>query len=192
MRKSDELEVELAFSLEERQKRRKKLHPEEIKNVCAMSMYDRYAYFVKRICFNEEVWALFDDAGLQSFLFNEKWCIPFWSHDEIGSTVLHVEHLSENLRNPKFVPIPIDDWINEILWEDMRPDNVHLFIQPVPNNDSRIVSVDDFLEDFVAEYAYFLIDFEGFDENDSEGTRQKWLHHSVVKAMQNNPKGKLP
>jgi uncharacterized protein DUF2750 len=192
MLKSEELKIRSELSLEERQGRRSPLHANELANIQKMDANARYIYFIKKICDTEEVWALFDDGGLQSFLYDEKWCIPFWTHENIARELLGIETFTKNLQNPKFLPIPMDNWIDEILWADMQPENIHLFVQPVPKSDAKIISVDEFLKDFTKIYSCFFGDFDDIDDGAIEETVKKWYRRSVVKPLSENPKRKLP
>ncbi len=190
--KSEELKIRPELSLEERQSRRSSLHANELTNIQKLDANERYIYFIKKICDTEEVWALFDDEGLQSFLYDEKWCIPFWTHEDIAREVLGIESFTKNLQNPKFLPIPIDNWIDEILWADMQPENIHLFVQPVPKNDAKIISVDEFLKDFTKIYSCLFGEFDDSDDGDVDGAVKKWYRQNVVKPLSGNPKRKLP
>lgn len=147
--------AELGFpetlDVETRIARRQSLSDEFVKSICASNATDRYEYAIETICTNQELWTVWiDDRGLM-----------VWGSENMGFTTNifpNIEFAKVFLRHsrptPEFIPVPIDDFIDELGPRLLQQScNVALF--DVPNSNSSIVlSVNDFVLDLVGAWEH--------------------------------------
>ena len=192
MLKSEELGIKIYTRLEQRIERRRQVHENEFENLKRFDHIGRHRFFIKKICASDEVWSLWDDSGLQTFLLDGKWCAPFWTDEYYVQKSLTIRKISSRLKNPKIIPIPIDDWINQILWDDLASDGVYIISQPMQGVDSITISVSECLDDIKDEFASFISSHKTFDPQDINSSIENWIKTSLQDNMKSGSEGKLP
>jgi Protein of unknown function (DUF2750) len=98
---------------------RRKIDAVEVYNIATMSESDRVTYFLQEVLAQEEVWSAWEDRGLLCFKLQGNTYTPFWPHEQYS--LLSTER---EFPSARYVPIPLDDWIDKILMELKKRDEL--------------------------------------------------------------------
>ena len=191
MKKSEQMGIRQVIDVETRVASRKPLHQLELDAVLKMEANLRFDYFIKRICLSQEIWSLWDEDGLQSFKIGDEWKTPFWTDEEVVKLSL-TSNIEKKLRGIKIIPIPIDDWVDEILWDDLYQDDAKLLIQPVPGKDATVIDVTSFTNELQAEVQKYSSASLGLDPELVGKSFEEWWRNVQKETMNSSPKGHLP
>ena len=121
--------------------RRKKLSKDKIDGLLNTPPEKRSAYSYSQIAESEEIWTLWEPKGLTEFSIKNEAAIFVWPHEEF--VINFSKQLSQNL-DYKTIPIPMNDFIDEILFYKASEYLLGIF-PTVPNEKAIIHSPEEFL-----------------------------------------------
>ena len=146
----EDLGLGLVRSLDDRIKRRQELPVNEADSVLKGSANTRYEYFFNAVSKGQEIWTIWDGEHMAEYGEDPAW-IP------VFPTRQFCELVSINEKDVSFVPIPIDDFVNEIV-PYLSANNIVVLIFPNLNQ-GDVVELD---------WENFLVELTGSWEQNHE------------------------
>lgn len=110
---SFELGICPVATIESRLAKRKNLSEDKCKRLISFSPQRRQNYTIRTIVEHQEVWTRWEGDELPMFESSQNAIVHIWPHQELAS-----QFNDDKLESPKCVPIPLNDWIDEILFVD--------------------------------------------------------------------------
>ncbi|WP_284166148.1 DUF2750 domain-containing protein [Frigidibacter sp. SD6-1] len=136
---------------EERRADRRPLTQTERHTLLSMAASDRYDYLLREMCAREEGWAAFGPQDMAGWLdpLHDLDVVPVWPHSELASSMEIVKRNSWDI-----VPIPVVDWIDEIIPKLIESEN---FVCAFPTNNGEFIvrSGEQFAKDLEAHWNGF-------------------------------------
>lgn len=175
------------MDVETRTKRRKSLSDPQIDSLVTASPETRQKYLIDQIADNHELWVVFDGQELPTFESSQNDVVHVWPNREFASLFR-----SKTIANPEVVPIPIDDWIDDVLYApNLEPVDIAYF--PVGLGKPVVMSdQDEFLRLVSSEWIRRFGNHADFDQRDPIGSIQNLLKQGFKNSMKSKPKGRLP
>jgi hypothetical protein len=126
---SKELGFPAILDVDARISRREGLSGKAVCSIFEMNQADRFAYAMKKIVSHQELWVPFQDGELIWFTIvtppDGEFILPIFPHKELAN-----EYFNKiPVQNVIFSPIPLDDFIDEFVWQ-LRDDRCFLDILP--------------------------------------------------------------
>jgi len=145
MQTSRELGIRPTLSLSERQLARKVLSETKTEGTARK----RTDFCLEEFCAREEVWVNFDKHGLVAWYDSKSECdiVPIWPCQASAEA-------SRKSTSDEAVPVPIDDFIDEIL-ASLSEDDFSVSIFPVAGIDFEIMSAEELLGAIASKWATF-------------------------------------
>jgi Protein of unknown function (DUF2750) len=187
----DKLSVSLGLTrvldVETRISRRVPVSMKEIEALSAASAESRQRYMLNEIVYRHEVWTVFDGDELPTFKSTQNDVLHAWPHREFA-----LKFHSQTITKPFAVPIPINDWIDMILFDEQQ-ENLDVAYFPVGTG-SAVVMTD--RETFLALVLEKWFDQFGnhteFDLHDQQGSISRMIAKAQNRNLLDAPKGRLP
>lgn len=136
---SEKYNIIQTLSLEKRLSARKDINEKTFKGVINSPSYKRSETFFREISDNQEIWTLWDSFGVISFHTETMdTAIGVWPHKK------YAEYFAETSLQGKStdaVPVPLDDFINEIAFSPTA--NIRLAIFPKSTEESSDILTPD-------------------------------------------------
>lgn len=161
---SSEVGFDSVPDVENRLAMRKVASNEFISAMKKMSAESRYMFFTRETAWRQEVWTLWDGNELPEMKYDDGWTVPVWTHRELALESSNNPSWLEVFSAPKAVPIPIDHWIDKFLLKEFEPDEVTLFVQPLPSTEALHIRVQDLLQGWYNEVKSFMINRDNFKD----------------------------
>lgn len=182
MKHNDKLDISsfLRFDLSERMKRRSELSKEILGEIYSKTHIEREKYFFNEVVNYEEVWTLWDGEELPEFQTEEgSWVLHVWPHKQFVQI-----YDAPSIASPQIIPIPIDAWVNDILFNSA--DDISVSVFPSNSIPVSVMRKEEFIERIYSEFVKVNI------PGDINLTT-----HEIVKLLEKGnmaakPKGKLP
>jgi len=175
--------------LETRIQERINLREEEIKSVSSKinSVMDKY--FFRKIVDHHEIWTVWDGGELPVFEGEGGTYFCVWPSREYAELFQ-----GKTIIDPKYVPIPIDDFVDEILFRNGKVlDSEDIGIFPVGDHQPfSVMSSEAFLEELVMEWRSRLAGNLPYDYSDSMESALKAIGKQIRTVSKFGPKGKIP
>ena len=120
------IKLPLSLTLEERIAARAGLDHRKVDTVWSQTHEKRKKYFFPEIANHEELWTLWENEALTEYGLSEgRWGVPVWPNKEFVSKFADVS----NIENYNIIPIPLDDFMNEIVFSESVPSEIIIFPQ---------------------------------------------------------------
>ena len=145
-----DLGIRQTMADDQRRRTRRDLSEQEFKGVQNSSPGKRYKYFLNEVLGHEEVWVCFLEDDLLMQKDSLGYLCPVWAHE-----LLAFENAAKFHKNAESVPVPIEDWIKEVIYKDLRPNEIRLAVMHIPGEECVALSCDQLLEDMSAEAKLF-------------------------------------
>jgi len=142
MKPSEEYKIVPQLSLEERISRRSELTLEKTEALLNADFDDKEKYFFNEVSNNEEVWTLWESGQLMEFsLANNVWGVCAWPNE----VFVRKFAITLGLESYDVVPIPINDFLDEVIFNQNPASDVIIFPIEV-NAKSNVCSAEVFAE----------------------------------------------
>jgi Protein of unknown function (DUF2750) len=166
---------------------RKNLSDKQINGLISANSDKRKKYFFSEIVSNHELWTVFDGQKLPTFKTSKNDALQVWPYKEFAEIFF-----DKSILHPKIVPIPIDDWIDLILF-DPKERALDLTYFPVgPSTPSMMSSRESFLEDLLTEWYLRFGNHPQFEAADPGESIARLLKAGLKESMKSSPKGRIP
>lgn len=145
------IEFPLSFTLDERIERRVPLNEKKVLAIWAEKPEKRLKYFFSKIVEHEELWTLWENEELLEYaLSNDCWGIPVWPNKEFADKFARTTKST----NWRCIPIPLDDFINDVIFAGEAPSETIIFPQKLDEY-SYVQGHDTFVESIKNEFKKF-------------------------------------
>lgn len=172
------------FDVETRIKRRIDPSIEMMDGFSKASALKRQKHTLEMIVTHQEVWTVWDGNQLPTYETEGNPAMDIWPYKK-AAELFH----RQDVCNPQFVPIPLDDWINEILFTN-NTDPVDISYFPSGNKKQVMVSdKDEFLRLVQNEWTN---QYGVTGQVMSEGEWENHINKNMLGSLQSKPKGNLP
>ena len=120
------------MDVEARIERRKEISNNLVSRFLDVEAEKRGKYFFNEVADHQEVWTVWDGEVLPEYETSiGKWAINCWPHRAFAR-----EFHSKTIKDPQFVPIPIDAFIDDVIKPNI--DTLELMIFPVAVNHTAL------------------------------------------------------
>jgi len=189
MTKSQEIGLSPVLDVEERIRQRRKLSDKEVEGVVCSDPEKRRKYFFSKIVDSHEIWTVWDSDELPTFTSSRNDLIYVWPAKEFADA-----YNSKSISNPRSVPIPIDDFIDEILYSEEGKRELDVGIFPVNGCELFIaMGRDDFIDKLLQEWR--SRSWSRFEEKAEPNPGEDYLKkilRQVEGVVRTKPKPRLP
>ena len=149
MNKAENFGISMSLTLEQRISNRKIITSEKVIGLSQASPQHRAKHLIHVVAQTEEVWTRWDNENLEVGYGDDKWAVEIWPYKECVKF-----SYQESKNGVKVTPIPMVDFINEILFVDSE--ERYLFVFPAnPYEKTQIFSAVEFckaLAEAIAEF----------------------------------------
>jgi Protein of unknown function (DUF2750) len=184
---SEYLGLSPILDLEARILRRSIVKEAEFNGLLHANADQRQKYLINKIVDSHELWTVFDGDELPTFISSQNDVLHIWPNEEFALSCY-----SRTILNPRAVPIPIDDWVDVVLYSP-GSNNIDLAYFPVgPERPVKMGSREAFIDLLMSEWRRCFGNHEGFDQNDPENSVTNLIRKGQKQSMCSRPKGKLP
>jgi Protein of unknown function (DUF2750) len=166
---------------------RKFLSNEEINGVISAGADKRKKYFFSKIVSSHELWTVFDGSKLPTFKTSKNDSLQVWPEKQFAEMFF-----DKTISQPKVVPIPINDWIDLILFDPRERALDITYFSVGPSTPSIMSSRESFLEDLLTEWHGRFGNHPQFEISDPGGSIARLLEAGLKNTMKSSPKGRIP
>jgi len=120
---SEQYGITQVSNFDVRASNRRRLSAAEVSALSKASSIERQKYTINSIAFHEELWTIWDGNELPLFESTANDVLHIWPHQQFAE-----QFASPTIADPRSVPIPLDDFLDEILLlENGDPTDVAYF-----------------------------------------------------------------
>ena len=168
-------------------KSNRKCLPSDIVHHMVQSDFDsRAKYFFNEVAEHQEIWTIWDDGVLPEYYTQEGTLVIYcWPHEQFARNFY-----SSVLSDPIAVPIPINDWVDDILLS--LPEKCHLGVFPINNNPMLVMDQSEFVEKLFFQYHRIVGNHPEFDHANPEQSVLRIWRKAQKKNIRSKPMGQLP
>jgi Protein of unknown function (DUF2750) len=184
---SDELGLSPILDVETRIARRTPISQEEFNGLSRANAQQRQEYLINEIVNSHELWTVFDGDELPAFSSSQNDVLHIWPSKEFA-----LRYFSPTISNPHATPIPINDWVDQILFGSQSR-NLDLACFPVGTGKIvNMASRETFIELVMNQWRRCLGNHEEFDISNPEGSVLELIRRGQKQSLKSSPKGRLP
>ena len=184
---SDELGLLPILDVETRFSRRMPISQEEFVGLSCANAQKRQDHLIGKIVDNHELWTVFDGDELPAFKSAENDILHIWPSKDFA-----LKFCSPTILNPHAVPIPIDDWINIVVF---GPEARSLDFACFPVGSDKVVNMtsrENFLDLVVNQWRTRFGHNSKFDKENPEESIAETIKLALKRSMKASTKGRLP